>query len=67
MQVLKTNELKRRQDNGRLPPLSNQKLQKFGASKDDDAHFKRIFQEILQVRVPGTAGNRRVKQVSTDS
>ena len=62
-QFEETNQLKQLQDNKVLPPISNEKFQKYGIAKKDEAHFERMFRKILKVRIPGTDGSRQVRQV----
>ena len=62
-QFSRTQDLKRRQDNGNVPAISQDKLQKFGINKKDESHFQRTFKKILKVRIPGTEGSRQVRQV----
>jgi len=61
-QFEETNQLKQLQDNKVLPPISNEKFQKYGIAKKDEAHFERMFRKILKVRIPGTDGSRQVRQ-----
>ena len=67
MKHKRTNDLKLLQSQRSSRSIEMPKLNYYGKMKQNEGHFQRALENILIERVPGSDGNKKVREVSKNN